>query len=294
MIEKFTRLAVLSLICFALAETNAAAQRGFAPQVLVQGGFSETARNTAVQLQLLLRRYPPNVRDVLRLDPSLLTNEQFMAAYPDLKTFLSNHPEILRSPAFYVGEPEVFQDQFRTETRAGRVFEDVLAGSFLFIMFVTVATFLGSLIKMVIDHRRWLRVSKVQSEVHAKLLDRFSASQELLSYIQTPAGRHFLESAPIMTEAGSRPISAPVNRILWSVQVGVVLALAGTGLNYVSGSVIEEVAQPLTVIGVLALALGIGFVLSALVAFVLSRRLGLLNHVPSTSSLETGATPPHA
>jgi uncharacterized membrane protein len=66
-----------------------------------------------------------------------------------------------------------------------------------------------------------------------------------------------------------------LSRILWSVQVGVVLGAGALGLLFVSNRVIDEVAQPLFAIGVLALAIGAGFVVSAGASFLLSRRLGL-------------------
>ena len=69
---------------------------------------------------------------------------------------------------------------------------------------------------------------------------------------------------------------APFNRILWSVQAGVVLATGGVGLWFAKNGVIEEVAQPLHVIAILAIALGVGFVLSALASYALSRQLGLV------------------
>ena len=57
------------------------------------------------------------------------------------------------------------------------------------------------------------------------------------------------------------------------------LATGGLGTLFVSGRVIEEIAQPLFALGVLVLALGAGFVVSAGASFVLSRRLGLLDVV---------------
>jgi hypothetical protein len=82
--------------------------------------------------------------------------------------------------------------------------------------------------------------------------------------------------------------------MLFSIQAGIGLALAGTGLNFVSRSVAEDVAQPLYVVGVLALSVGVGFILSAGIAYVMSQRLGLLNPNPLTSSDNPGASPPHA
>jgi len=128
------------------------------------------------------------------------------------------------------------------------------------------------------------------------LLDRFSSNQELLAYIQTPAGRHFLESAPIATHTDPRSMSAPVGRIIFSVQVGIVLALVGVAFHIVSASIAtQELSQPLFVVGMLATAVGIGFVLSAGAAYMLSRRLGLLDRSPlASTSNNAGVSPPNA
>jgi hypothetical protein len=121
----------------------------------------------------------------------------------------------------------------------------------------------------------------VQYEVHSKLLDRFTANEDLLAYMQTPAGRRFLESAPIQLPDEPRSMGAPFSRILWSVQAGVVLLLTGVGLLYVSSTFIDEPAQLFMVLGVVALSLGGGFVVSAGAAYILSRKLGLLDPAPA-------------
>ncbi len=138
------------------------------------------------------------------------------------------------------------------------------------------------LIKTLIEHRRWTRLSKIQTDVHTKLLDRFSSNEDLLAYIQTPAGRKFLESAPIPLET-PRSIGAPLGRILWSVQVGAVLGVGGIGLLIVAGRTVDEVREPLGALGVVAVALGIGFLISAAMAYVISQRLGLFAQPPASS-----------
>ena len=67
-----------------------------------------------------------------------------------------------------------------------------------------------------------------------------------------------------------------MGRILWSVQVGLVLALGGLGMNYAGRYLQNEASQPLFVLGVLGVALGIGFVLSAFTSYLISRRMGLI------------------
>ena len=80
------------------------------------------------------------------------------------------------------------------------------------------------------------------------------------------------------------------------MQAGIVLALAGLGLHLVSQwLLVPDIAQPLFVVGVLALAVGIGFILSAGAAYVMSKRLGLFDQTPlSSTSDNAGVSPPHA
>jgi hypothetical protein len=152
----------------------------------------------------------------------------------------------------------------------------VLGGLAAFTGFGMAIGLLVWLVRKLIDYRRWSRLAKVQAEVHAKLLDRMGTNEELMAYIQSPAGSRFLESAPIPLDEGSRPLSAPLGRILWSVQGGVILMAGGIGLWMVSLRLGEEASLPLQSIGILALALGAGFIVSAIISYVLSRRLGLL------------------
>jgi len=226
-----------------------------------------------------LRRYPTEVSRVLKLDPSLMTNPSYLANYPALASFLAQHPEIAHSPAFYLDSVYVGEEP-RGENSSERVWRSTMEGLSIFAVLALVTGVLTWLVRTLIEHRRWSRVSKVQAEVHNKLMDRFTANEDLLAYIQTPAGKRFLESAPIALDGAPRAVSAPVGRILWSVQVGLVLAAAGFGLEYVSGSIEKTVSQPLFAMGVLAISIGIGFVVSAIVSYVLSRRLGLWETAP--------------
>ncbi len=230
----------------------------------------------------VLRRYPSEVSRVLKLDPSLMTNQSYLANYPALASFLSQHPEVAHSPAFYLSSISIPEDGVR-ENGSERVWRSTMEGLAIFSIFGLAAGVLIWLVRTVIDHRRWSRVSKVQAEVHNKLMDRFTANDDLLAYIQTPAGKRFLESAPVALDAGPRAVSAPIGRILWSVQVGLVLAAAGFGLQYVSRSIEKTVSQPLFAMGILGVSIGAGFVLSAIVSYLLSRKLGLWEPPPSTA-----------
>jgi len=221
--------------------------------------------------------YPPSLPRVLKLDPTLMTNPGYLASYPQLATFLTQHPDVPRNPSFFFERVPVsgsgyYIDQ-RTQDR--RDFYNLLGGFTAFLVFLTVTGVVVWLIRMVVDGRRWNKHSKVQFEVHSKLLDRFQKNEELLAYMQTPSGRRFLDSAPIALHDDSRAISAPFARILWSLQAGVVGAVAGLGLLFVSWRLVDEVSQFFFVVGTVTLALGGGFIVSAGAAYILSRRLGL-------------------
>ena len=101
------------------------------------------------------------------------------------------------------------------------------------------------------------------------------SNEDLLAYIQTPAGKRFLESAPIPMES-PRSIGAPFGRILWSAQAGAVLTVLGLGITLVSQTTLEEVAPPLAAMGAIVGALGIGFLVSAVLAYALTRRFNLM------------------
>lgn len=240
------------------------------------------SRETRAQLHEILRKLPPEVGRVLQLDPTLWTNESYLSSYPALKSFIAAHPEVARSPEFFL-EGIAAYPTFVNDPPGVRMWRDALEGVTIMAVILTFVAIGTWLIRTFVDHRRWSRVSKVQAEVHGKLLDRFSSNQELLAYIETSAGRRFLESAPLALEPGPRPIGAPINRILWSVQAGLVVIAGGIGLRYVAMSVEREVAGPLAAMGSIGIAIGLGLVISAAAAYLISRKLGLWQPALSTS-----------
>ena len=235
------------------------------------------AQRTRAELSNLLQRYPPTLHSVLALDPSLLGNQSYLEPYPALGSFLNQHPEVARNPSFYVGEGLIPRGNRDPVTE---IMENVLAGLAVFAGFGMAIGLLVWLIRTLVDYKRWSRLAKVQTDVHTKLLDRFTANEDLLSYIKSPAGAKFLESSPIMLDAAPRSVGAPMGRILWSVQGGVVLMAAGIGLQFVSARVAGAASEPLRALGVLSIALGLGFVISAIISFTISKRLGLIEPAP--------------
>lgn len=239
------------------------------PNQATADAFGQNAHNTRSELHNLLWQLPPSVRAVLQNDPALMERPDYLAPYPALEAFLKQHPEIARNPTFFLGRPE----DFNRGNEPLDAFVGILAGTGLFLGFLTVVTVFGSVAKQVVDYRRWVRQTRMQTDVHTKILDRMQSNEDLLAYVQTAAGRNFLEFTP--ANRAPEP-GAPLSRILWSVQVGVVLAALGIGFAFARNTVPEEVVPAFTVLGIIVMALGLGAVISAVVAYILTARLGLL------------------
>ena len=279
-----TLMLLAGLPAAAAAQAKPAARPVEAAQPVVVD--EQTARETRDRLHQILEQYPPSVGQVLRLDPSLLARPDYMAAYPTLAAYVAQHPDIGHNPVFFLGGSNFPGQYSDTRTAAMRAIESVFEGLEVLIGIMTAILTLAWLARAAIDHRRWLRATRIQTEAHTKIVDRLSSNEELLAYIQSPTGQRFLSaSVGVPSAADLAPpqvVGAPFNRILWSVQAGIVVAAGGLGLWIAKNGVIEEAAQPMLVISILAMALGIGFVVSAFVSYALSRQLGLVQpHVPN-------------
>lgn len=140
---------------------------------------------------------------------------------------------------------------------------------------------IGWSIKFVSTNRRLDRLAKMHHELQNKILDKFGTSQEMIDYLGTDPGKRLLD-APVV-EHGS-----PYGRILGSVQAGIILVLGGAAFLVVTrlvdlGGAGDEAG--FVFVGVLTLALGLGFLISAYAAHVLSRSYGLINGQRSESRI---------
>jgi hypothetical protein len=264
------------------ATVTAAQAPAAAPVAVVQS--EQNAEQTRERFQDLLGNYPPTLGRVLKLDPSLLSNQNYLAPYPGLGAFLTQHPEIAHNPNYFLERISIDHSYEDPRSRERQQVYNMIGNFAAFFAFLVATGVFVWIIRLIVLQRRWNRMSKVQFETHAKLLDRFNSNEDLLAYVQTPAGRRFLEATPIPIEAQPRAIAAPLSRILWSVQAGVVLAVAGLGVLYVSSRFTDELAQFFMVLGVLNLALGAGFMISAAAAYAISRRLGLMESQPPANA----------
>ena len=70
------------------------------PQVTVN--VNQNADETRREFYEVLQQYPPALGRVLRLDPTLMTNEAYMASYPTVAAFIAQNPDVPRNPGYYL------------------------------------------------------------------------------------------------------------------------------------------------------------------------------------------------
>jgi hypothetical protein len=273
--ERYTKIAFTTVLGVLLTIGIAAAQvPAPAPDFLSESNAAQTRD----QLFALMDHYPPTLRNVLQTDPSLLENKEYMAPYPGLAAFVAKHPEIRHNANYFLGAPAKAL-RVPIDNR-GQIPKELAQDTAIMVVLITIAGAITWIVKSFIDYRRWASAVKTQTDVHSRLMDRLTSSEDLLAYIQSPAGKRFLESGPIAQ--GVSTAGPMLNRILWSVQAGMVLGLAGVGLSYSSQHVSYEVAQPFFVLGVLGIAVGAGFILSAVASYIIARNMGLVHGTSET------------
>jgi len=298
----FCAIAGLALVSAlpATAQTRPAAPKQ--PAAAAPALAEKDVADTQEQLLKLLR-LSPVLTTVVARDPSLLADETYVSrSNPELAQFIAGHPDIARNPELYLFSHLGEGGGRREQVLERAVWPDLvppdrpqshgaqIAGVMVPIIIVPaffLAVFL--IIRLFVQSHRWNRSFQQQSEIHARLIDKLGASQDLAAYMETEAGKRFLTMSPIALDPeSSMHMPNAVARVLTPLQVGIVMTLLGIGLLLLryAGSDMET---PMTVLGTLALMPGIGFILSAGVTWVLARRLGLMPdqpaaHIESTAS----------
>ena len=305
------RSVAASALCFAaVAVAQSKPAKPAAPAATAPALTDKDFAATQEQLIKLLR-ISPTLTSVVAHDPSLLADKEYVSRNnPQLAQFLAAHPEIVRNPEFYLFSnldtkgghrdqalkravwpdltPPQQNDIPNTYTayrysEAGR-WEEIAKLILMALVFLCLVAVLFWLIRAFLENRRWGRVFKLQSEVHGRLIDKFGSSQELAAYMETEAGKRFLEAAPIAV--GFEPekrIPNAIARVLLPLQIGIVLILLGLGC-FMLRYFVPEMAIPMVVLGTVALMPGVGFIISAGVTWVLAGRLGLMPEKPKAAA----------
>ena len=223
-------------------------------------------------LDRFLDAHPEIGSDVLA-EPHRISDSSYVHEHPELQAFLESHPLVKADPRAFISARSWRSPQGgRDET------EELLSYFIPFSVFVCMLLAVLWVVRTILENRRWNKSFKVHEDVHTKLIDKFASGQELTAYMESDAGRRLLEWTPPSIE-GRMPFAA--GRILWSLQAGLILGLAGASLLSVRFYVPDAAQQTgarsvLLVFGALGLAIGLGFCLSAILSYGISKHLGLL------------------
>src|SRR5258706_9560477 len=138
--------------------------------------------------------YPPELGAVLKYDQTLLNNHDYLATYPAIARFVSEHPQVAHSPSFYL-DRVVVRGMQSPDPIGLRMVDRLLGDLVPFAVFLVISGIVIWLIRTVIEHRRWSRASQVQTEMVTKLFDRFGSNEELLAYLKSGAGARIFDAA---------------------------------------------------------------------------------------------------
>ena len=287
----FTAIVVSTLLLGTMGVAQPKTSKVDNPPVASTAPVPNDREVAETQTELIrLLRLSPTLTTVVSHDPSLLSNQEYVARNnPQLAAFLGAHPEVARNPDFYLfshlkhtdGEPDealeraVWPDVYRE--RPGPSSWNQFWDSFVPLLAFAIALIaILWLARVFVENRRWNRIFKMQSDVHTRLIEKFTSNQELAAYMQTEAGRKFLEAAPLPVafEQNQRVPSA-VARVLTPLQTGIVMVLLGIGLLSLQ-QVGPDTQIPMRILGTVVLMPGIGFIISAGVSWLLASRLGLM------------------
>jgi len=282
-------LAAVLTIAAPLARPALAQTRTAAPAYSAPAPSPEDTANTQQQLIKLLR-LSPTLTSVVVHDPSLLADQAYVSRNnPELAQFLTQHPEVVRNPEFYLFsnltgsgrdrdkalERAIWPDfaqpvSYQERDKAADVMNKLLPIIALPCLFLAVVW----IIRLIVESRRTSRYYKMQTELHTKLIDKVGNNQDLTAYLESEAGKRLFAETPF--PAGT-PLGMPnaVARVITPTQIGIVMVLLGIGLLMLRNAG-TDTQTPMTVMGTLALMPGIGFILSAAATWVLAKRLGLM------------------
>lgn len=136
------------------------------------------------------------------------------------------------------------------------------------VLFPMLFAVMALIIWIIFSTIRRYNTTKLQAGLQTKLIEKFGTGQELLAYVQSEAGKRFLESLTMEQRT-------PYGRILGAAQASVILALVGLALLFLRGRV-AGADEGFLVFGTIILSLGVGFGLAAALSYFLSKSLGLL------------------
>jgi hypothetical protein len=136
-------------------------------------------------------------------------------------------------------------------------------------MVVSVAFF--AMVAIIVSNaaRSRQRIARMQAELQSKMIERFGSAPEFVGFLQSDSGRQFMQGL------GGIPRAKASNSILLSVRRAVIASCLGLGFLVICISP-EYRNEGFFITGCILLGLGVGYGVSAVLSFKLSRAWGLM------------------
>jgi len=119
-----------------------------------------------------------------------------------------------------------------------------------------------------VDGKRRREQLKVSSEFHAKIFEKMGSTAEFGAFLETDGGRRLMKSLTVEGPSAK-------TRMLGSTQTGIVCTTIGVAM-LILGGIFYYLRDGLWVMGGIITACGIGFIVSTVASYRLSKTLGLL------------------
>ncbi|MCP4218986.1 MAG: hypothetical protein GY765_30410 [bacterium] len=124
--------------------------------------------------------------------------------------------------------------------------------------------FFAWLFKLYFDGKKY----RLKTDIHHKVVDKFSEGSQLTDFFQGESGAGFLKSLSV-------PSLKPKEQLLASIAKGIVIIFLGLSFLML-GMMYGEDSRVFYSLGLITLIPGIGFIVSSLVSIKLSKKWGIL------------------
>lgn len=124
--------------------------------------------------------------------------------------------------------------------------------------------FFAWVFKVILDSKKL----KHKSALHNKVVDKFGNVEELNDFLKSENGITFFKSLSIEG-------AAPKEKLLSTITKGIVSGFLGLSFILV-GQIFSEEAEFFNALGIIIIALGLGFLVSSFVSMHLSKKWGII------------------
>ena len=114
----------------------------------------------------------------------------------------------------------------------------------------------------------WLKM-RHKSQLQNRILEKFTTVQEFNDFIQSKEGNKFLN---FLSFNGS----TPRQKILSSLSKGIIIIFFGVSLILI-GQIFPEEMKYFLAVGIVVIALGLGFLVSTFISYTLSKKWGIID-----------------